>query len=115
MILKPEHHQILTACRDQMRLLAASKPPAAWKKWEVAEREELLEYGPVYRPTEWFGDMSNAQRQALLRAIYDLEAAGLVAPWARRGGKLTNLKLTEAGERLAAGLVDAEAQTTETL
>ncbi len=109
--MRDEERAVLVECLRRQREIAARAEPPARDRWGRREWEELREYGPSYRPAEWFGDGSpipEKYRTRFLRAVHALAAAGLV----RRtgvGGRLTNVKLTPEGERVAGELVGAAA------
>ncbi len=96
---------IVQAYRMQEAFLAAPEPePAAW--WLVMERAEQRAHGFRYQPTEWFGpELPERIRKRCRRAIDRLEADGLLITWRKYGGRMSHLKLTPAGERLAVELL----------
>jgi hypothetical protein len=70
------------------------------------ERAEQRARGFQYRPVEWFGPLLPGRiRKRCRRAIDRLEAVGLLVTWRKYGGRLTHLKLTPEGERLAVELL----------
>ncbi|MBA4104962.1 MAG: hypothetical protein C0485_04310 [Pirellula sp.] len=96
---------LVQAYRRQQALLAAPEPaPSAW--WIAMEIAEQRAHGFLYKPTEWFGPVLPERIvKRLRRAIDRLEADGLLVLWRKYGGRMTHLKLTPAGERLAVELL----------
>lgn len=87
----------------------APRPPA-WQTLAVWEHEDAIEYGPRYTPT-WFGDMADtdARRVRILRTIYRLAGAGLLAVVKGEGGRLQRVRLTEAGDAAVEAMLQADA------
>jgi hypothetical protein len=97
---------VLVAAFRRQRDIALAPTPEPWRWWEVAERAEQLAHGPAYRPSEWFGLMTPDRiLKRCRRAIARLESAGLIVTWRKYGGRLSHLKVTPAGERLAQALI----------
>lgn len=104
--LSREEKAVVMACGDAMAEITARRKPESWRTWEVAEWEELREYGPRYEPRFWFGggeSIPERHRVRYLRAMHTLRDRGLVCSTST-GGRLTHLKLTDAGEDLYAEL-----------
>ncbi|MBM3996309.1 MAG: hypothetical protein FJ303_19475 [Planctomycetes bacterium] len=95
---KPEHAEILTECRRRMIALETAEPE--W--WEQADWLEQVEHGPTFSIPEWFGTNADYMRMRYLRALADLEAAGLLIRFCRYGRKLTHVELTAEGMKAAA-------------
>lgn len=106
------HRQILLAAKREMDAVAVEPGPGYVPSWVLAAREEQLEHGPEYKPGDWFGGHSNAERQAWLRGVYALEEAGLLETWRRYDAKITNLKLTPEGIQAAEDLLAVEGAKT---
>ena len=103
-MLKQEHIDILTECQARQREIKRRKIPDYEFRFNHLLCNER-DFGPRYVPSEWFGDLVNKQRQAYLRAIGDLERAGLVEVLRSDGGRLTNLRLTAKGLKKAKSLL----------
>lgn len=90
--------------RREAEIAARPRPPA-WKTWEARPDADDREYGPRYSPT-WFGDAAatEARRVRLLRTVYRLAGAGLVAVLKSEGGRLERIQLTPAGKQAVADL-----------
>jgi hypothetical protein len=99
--MKTEHEEVLTATWHRMCLLSITERPDDWKTREVQFYDEMLEHGPSYVVGLWFQGVPNHERMRLRRAIDDLEENGLLTTWRRYGRKLTNIRLTPAGEQVA--------------
>jgi hypothetical protein len=103
--LTTELHRQLLVETFLRELLVAKLPPQVpgptWDGLAELDRLEQLEHGARYSAGEWFGDIPNHRRQAALRCIRELEAAGLLSTWARWGKRLSHLRLTPAGRVLA--------------
>lgn len=82
-------------------LRGASRTAAAAER---AARLRECERGPEYSSRAWLGAVTAAERTAASRAVKALEAAGLVAGTGGPTGRLTHLRLTGEGEKIAAGL-----------
>lgn len=103
--LSAAERMVLTACRVRMREIAGRKAPPKGDRWAAADLDELREYGPRYLPASWFGDgepLPERVRVRFLRALRGLEARDLVETTAGEGGRLTWVKLSAEGERVAA-------------
>ncbi len=106
--LDPEQELILREClRRQLKIKATPTPPI-WKYWDIQALEELRLYGPKYQPGEWFGKLLEHIRQRRRRAILALESEGLLAIHRPMNKRLSNIKLTDAGMRIAESLPDDE-------
>ena len=88
--------------------IRARSKPRAWRTWEVRDDEADREHGPRYSPT-WFGEMTatEAGRVRLLRTVYRLADAGLLALVKSEGGRLERVRLTDAGHEAADELTKA--------
>jgi len=102
--MRTEHARILIECLARQNAIAATPEPASWEWWNVREHRDCLTYGPRYEPAKWFGGLTNAQRQRYMRAVYDLDAEGLLLAFKSEGNRLQRVKLTEAGLARAAKL-----------
>lgn len=103
--LTDTERQIMTTCRDLEAEIAARPQPGAWQRWERDELDHLKRYGPLYRPSEWFGGgrpIPEKYRVRYLRAINKLIAAGLLTGATTEGNRLAHLRLTEAGAQAIA-------------
>jgi hypothetical protein len=108
--VKPEETEILVRCHELQAAHRHVKRPHAVYKWERMLWDETREFGPIYLPSDWFGEIPNAIRQRYLRAIAALERAGLVTTWATYGRRLSRLKLTPVGEAEVERLAATEAK-----
>ena len=98
-------HVLVATYRRQLAIAAAAQPEP-WRWWAVCEHVEQVTHGPAYRPAEWFGFLLPEHvRRRCRRAIDRLEAEGLIISWRKYGDRLTHLKLTPTGERLAIELL----------
>ena len=102
--MRTEHARILVECRARHYAITVAAEPPDWKPYEVREHFDGVEHGPRYLPGEWFGRLSDAERQRYMRAVYDLDAEGLLVAFKTEGGRLQRIKLTPAGETKAAEL-----------
>jgi hypothetical protein len=99
--MRDEHREVLVECLRREQELRETKAPPKWQTWAYDEHVEQLKYGPHFSSAAWFQtDLPHEQRR-YLRAVRDLERAGLVETWSRWGRRLTGLKLTAEGRRLA--------------
>lgn len=96
---------LVRALQLQQALESRPEPPAEhW--WEVMERSEAKAHGPAYRPIAWFGELTPERIvKRCRRAIQRLEVEGLIVTWKKHGARLTHIKLTPEGERLAIELL----------
>ena len=108
--MKNEHEKILIECFVRMRVLEKTPRPPDWKVWECDEYDELQVHGPAYAVGAWFPGVPNHERMRYRRAIDDLERAGLLFAFKRWGRRLSNVKLTEAGEKIARKLLKEKAK-----
>jgi hypothetical protein len=99
--VKPEHEMVLRECLRRQEALARAKRPPAWRRWEREPFDEQREHGPEYGCGEWFGPVEEYQRLRLLRAVRDLERGGLLMAWCRYGRRLSNIRLTAEGLKVA--------------
>jgi len=99
--MKPTEKKILRKCLELQQLNAESKPEP-WRTWSLDNWHEIQEHGPTYRISEWFGELPERDRVHYRRTIKALEKQGLLKTWRRWGDRMTNVKLTEAGETIAA-------------
>ena len=103
--INDEERQIVIECRRRMVEIASRKNPPAWQKWEQRDLDELRRYGPRYAPSEWFcgeGEQTLPEkyRTRFLRAVRSLEVKELLE-LTTTSGRLTNVKLSEAGLAVA--------------
>ena len=103
----PDQRRILWECLMQQRDLEEAEEPPEWKSWLRHLLEYDREHGPTYRFRDWFGDAPNFVRQRHRRAIHALAAVGLLTIHRRTEKRLSNIKLTDAGLKVAEG-IDAE-------
>ena len=93
---------ILTATLERMDQLAATNLSPSWEEWDVAEHEEELEHGPAYSSGEWFVDLQEYQSACGYVGLSNAwEAAGLLTTWRRYDRRLSNIKLTAKGLKIA--------------
>jgi hypothetical protein len=111
MNIKSEHEEILAECEIRMTQLAKQKPPPEWRYWEVEDFLTQREFGPKYGCGAWFGPMSERRRMRYRRAIGDLERDRLLKIW-REFSKLTSLKLTRKGRKMAKELLSTQISVT---
>ncbi|QEL14944.1 hypothetical protein [Limnoglobus roseus] len=96
---------VLTKLADEEATVATTPEPPAWKRWEVRDLATLRESGPLYKPSEWFGNGSPlpaAVETRYRRAVHRLAAEGLVELTHSEGGRLRHLKTTDAGRQALA-------------
>ena len=109
--LKREHAALLVECLRRTLALEKGPPPAGFDGWFSWDRQKYLDQfdrGPAYSTEAWFGGLvTEAERMRSLRALRDLERAGLVRTWKRDGRRLTNVRLTDGGAELARRLAEA--------
>jgi hypothetical protein len=98
---KPEHVEILKECLRRMQEHAQTPRPPEWKWWERRPYDEITTHGPEYGCGEWFGNVPECQRMRYRRAIADLERGGLLVTWSRGGRRLSHIRLTPMGEKVA--------------
>lgn len=70
----------------------------------VVARAEIVQQqrrGPRYSPKDWFGESGTRDARRLLEEIDHLAERGLVEKYGRHGRRMTHLKLTDAGQRIA--------------
>ena len=104
--LNADEESILREClRRQSEVDAAPQPPI-WKYWEINDLEEQRMYGPKYRFGAWFGKAPDHVRKRKARAIQSLASASLLTIHRRTERRLSNIKLTDAGMRIAESLPD---------
>lgn len=77
--------------------------------FELDDHEDQIEHGPRYQPGEWFGQLSDVHQTRLRRTIRKLEADGLLTTWKQFGGRLSHIKLTDAGMAEAERIQQPEA------
>jgi len=112
---RPHHERlILTKCLRLMREIAERPRPRRFSLAEAAWEDDR-EYGPTYSPGEWFPAprdglaLTEAGRVRFLRAVWRLADEGLLVPVLPfRGKRLERIRLTQAGEKVAAELLAAE-------
>src|SRR5262245_33457357 len=105
---------ILLACRSREERLARSKPSGVYQGHHKercrlagldAEVREQKEFGPRWNATDWgVADGSEAAQRRAIRAVYNLGATGLLS-LTRTGRRLTHVKLTESGRKVAQALL----------
>jgi hypothetical protein len=101
--MKSTDTRILIECLARENAIAASPARKPW--WGILDRhDDDVAYGPRYKPSAWFGDLTDAERQHYMRGCYRLSKAGLLLVVASTGGRLERIKLTDAGR--AAALVE---------
>ncbi len=117
MELSAEMQDILTACLRRQRALEAVPDLlgifSRWC-WHMDEYEYQREHGPRWDAGAWFGPrLPEYKRQRYVRAAKALAAAGLLVAH-KEHDRLSHVKLTAQGERLAlelasgAGCVEAD-------
>jgi hypothetical protein len=98
---------VLGELARRMEAIRRRRKPPRYYTSEYREDSEDRELGPRYTPL-WFGELTaeEAGRQAVLRTVYRLAAAGLVqvAKCAGEGRRLERVKLTKAGKEALAEL-----------
>jgi len=105
--VKPEHEAILVeALRRTSRHARARRPPV-WQTWAREIFDAVSAHGPEYHPSRWFGLLHEHEVKRYRRAIADLEREGLLSTWARWGRRLSHLRLTSEGEKVARELLGA--------
>ncbi len=109
--MSSERDDILRECLARERDIEATPKPAKGNIWALREWEDQQEYGPPFSVPEWFGDEDNfipeRYRSRYLRALWQAHDDGLLIG-TRTGARLSNVKLTEAGRKLAEELSIAE-------
>jgi hypothetical protein len=108
--MNDEHGEILVRCLQRMQALECAKRPPKWRALENEDFDEQLEHGPRYAAGSWFGQIQNHERQRLLRAISELERGGLLVTHRRWGRRLSHIRLTAEGEKIAQKLLKEAAQ-----
>src|SRR5262245_41446589 len=69
--------------------------------WHLEELAVQREHGPAWHAGEWFGpDLPEVKRQRYVRAVKGLAAAGLLVSH-KHYARLSHVRLTPEGERLA--------------
>lgn len=111
--LTADEKTILRECLKRETTISDAPAPPSWKHWECRELDDQRRHGPAYAPADWFGSMSQTDRRQLLRVIRRLESAGLLTAHSRRGNRLSHIKLTPAGEKLAKSLQNDESDSGE--
>lgn len=104
--MRPEDEAILLEAARRMADLDRQEPPPAWRIWDRQPFDEQRENGPEYRPFDWFGPHSEAERVRYLRAIRRLETAGLLVTHQRLGRRLSHVKLSPLGQEIAQRLIE---------
>lgn len=96
---------ILRAVAQRQEEIDTRPQPPRWKVYEAAGDADDREYGPRYTPT-WFGERgeTEARRVRLLRTVYRLADAGLLAVVKSEGGRLERVRLTDEGRAAVAEL-----------
>jgi hypothetical protein len=105
--MKPEENQLLIEC--YRRTKSQKKTPLTWcrRNCDIVSR-----HGPKY-DSGWFGDnLHPTLQKRFRRAIGSLESAGLLVTWKEWGIKISHVKLTPEGEKLAAEIL-AQEETTD--
>jgi hypothetical protein len=103
--MSKENEQILMGCWHHMCILEITERPDEWRTLELEAYELKIKHGPEYRPTWWFGKIENYERVRLRRAITHLENGGLLITWRRFGRRLSHVRLTKKGEKIAKKLL----------
>lgn len=104
MTFRRAHQMILFACHVRQMAMKGRHGPPKWRTWARQSWDFARLNGPKYEPSEWFPGIDTAGQKRLLRAIHDLEAAGLLvtaAEWER----LSHIRLTDAGAKEAERLL----------
>lgn len=106
-----EERDLIVACVLRMRIIAERPAPPKWRTWDRRDHDDEVQYGPRYRPSQWFvGDGEQVQvmpekyRTRYVRACHRLEAVGLLEI-TTSGGRLAHVKLTTEGVKVADELV----------
>jgi hypothetical protein len=106
-----EMQMLLNECLRREEALKATPPPDLWKWWVRERYDDEMEYGPVWAPSEWFGDglpLSDAQRMKFVRVLHELGGAGLLTVTRGPDGRrIAHVKLTDEGRRQAASMLSA--------
>ncbi len=100
-VTDPDQQRILSECLQRQRELNVAEEPPQWKFWEMELLADQREHGPMYRFRDWFGDAPELVRQRHRRAIFSLEATGLLTVHRRTEKRLSNIKLADAGFKIA--------------
>lgn len=96
---------IIRRCYAKQQEIACSRQEA-WRSYQLREWQQQMDHGPTYQVSEWFGAMPERDRVHYRRSIRALESRGLLTVWCRWGQRMTNIKLTDAGELEAKRLTD---------
>ncbi len=101
---------VLVEVAQQCAAIRARPRPPVWQSWSRKSHDADRELGPRYTPT-WFPDVTTTEagRVRVLRAVYRLANAGLLAVVKSEGGRLERVNLTETGKDAVAELLKAEA------
>src|SRR5262249_25878155 len=84
------------------RMLALETAEPEW--WERGAWLEQVEHGRALSIPDWFDTDADFMRMRYLRAVADLEAAGLLVRFCRWGRKLSHIELMAEGMKAAAEL-----------
>ncbi len=109
-VTDPDQQRILWECLMQQREFDAVEEPREF--WERELLEQQRQHGPTYRFRNWFGNAPEFVRQRHRRAILALESAGLLIVHRRTQKRLSNIKLTDAGSKIAEAF-DAELDSSD--
>jgi hypothetical protein len=107
MELCPDSKQALCEAVRRMEVIEQSEPPS-YRWFDRPRWEEQIEYGPRYAVSTWFGSVDEAQRQRYRRSLNKLAELGLLQ-LTTYGGRLSNVKPTEEGRRVAKSFTSMEA------
>jgi hypothetical protein len=99
--MKPEVEAVLLTCLAKQEASAKVKRPPAWRRLARGSFDEEHAHGPQYAVTSWFGHVPEFQRLRYLRAVEEAERDGLLVTWCRHGRRLSRVKLTTGGLRVA--------------
>ena len=105
--LKIERQLLLREIHRRYAELADVPSDALRSPWRIAEWEDALEFGPIYRPREWLPGCTDSQRIRLRRELAKLIREGLVVASRADDARWPNVRLTTEGERLADGMAEA--------
>lgn len=105
MELRDIHRRLMLETLARMRVIESYQPKGFVFSHKLADHEWQLAQGPRWLPSEWFpDDRSPAAVKCWQRAVYQLLDAGLLTGGANSGERLTNIRLTDRGRKLAAQL-----------
>jgi hypothetical protein len=102
--MKAEVERVLLVALQKQEALAREKRPPRWRPFSTEMYEEGRAHGPEYKCSTWFGEVPEHERLRLLRGVEALEREGLLVTWRRFGRRLSRVKLTAQGLKVARGL-----------